>query len=232
MQYLRQSTACTIMFGPFVLYSDGVTLETNSTTISDIDNASTGIFLSKAGGSGAIRHATVTASVADAYGMMKVTLDTTDTNTLGTLDVLYAKAASYLPVHKCFEVLPANIYDSQVAGSVNQHVDVDTIKTQAVTCAAGVTVLASVGTASTSTAQTGDAYARLGAPAGASVSVDIAAVKTDTGNIVTKTNYLPSATAGAIRETVSFCVPSGSYYTAVTSSGSPTIGKWTEWALS
>jgi hypothetical protein len=38
--------------------------------------------------------------------------------------------------------------------------------------------------------------------------------------------------AGAIRETVSFCVPSGSYYEAVTSSGSPTIGKWTEWALS
>lgn len=41
--------------------------------------------------------------------------------------------------------------------------DVDTIKTQAVTCAAGVTVLASVGTASTSTAQTGDSFARIGA---------------------------------------------------------------------
>lgn len=41
--------------------------------------------------------------------------------------------------------------------------DVDTIKTQSVTCAAGVTVLASVGTASTSTAQTGDSYARIGA---------------------------------------------------------------------
>lgn len=39
--------------------------------------------------------------------------------------------------------------------------DVDTIKTQAVTCAAGVTVLASVGTAATSTAQTGDTYAAL-----------------------------------------------------------------------
>lgn len=33
---------------------------------------------------------------------------------------------------------------------------------------------------------TGDAYARLGAPAGASVSADIAAVKTDTGNLVTR----------------------------------------------
>ena len=33
---------------------------------------------------------------------------------------------------------------------------------------------------------TGDAYARLGAPAGASVSADIAAVKTDTGNLVSR----------------------------------------------
>lgn len=65
--------------------------------------------------------------------------------------------------------------------------DVDTIKTQTVTCAAGVTVLASVGTAATSTAQTGDAYARLGAPAGASVSADIAAIKAETATIVGQT---------------------------------------------
>jgi hypothetical protein len=39
---------------------------------------------------------------------------------------------------------------------------------------------------SPSVAQTGDAYARLGAPAGASVSADVAAVKTDTGNLVTR----------------------------------------------
>jgi len=40
-----------------------------------------------------------------------------------------------------------------------QKVDVNTIKTQTVTCGAGVTILASVGTAATSTAQTGDSYA-------------------------------------------------------------------------
>jgi hypothetical protein len=43
-----------------------------------------------------------------------------------------------------------------------QKVDVDTIKTQALTCAAPVTVLASVGTAATSTAQTGDSFGRIG----------------------------------------------------------------------
>lgn len=36
------------------------------------------------------------------------------------------------------------------------------------------------------TPQTGDSFARLGAPAGASIAADIAAVKTDTGNLVTR----------------------------------------------
>lgn len=79
-----------------------------------------------------------------------------------------------------------------------QKVDVDTIKTQAVTCAAGVTVLASVGTAATSTAQTGDGYARLGAPAGASVSADIAAAKVDTAAIKVQTDKLAFTVANQI----------------------------------
>lgn len=43
----------------------------------------------------------------------------------------------------------------------------------------------------TSVNQTGDNYARLGAPAGASVSADVAAVKTDTAAIKAKTDNLP-----------------------------------------
>lgn len=78
----------------------------------------------------------------------------------------------------------------------NPKVDVDTIKTQTVTCGAGVTVLASVGTASTSTAQTGDAYARIGSPTGASVSADLAAVKVDTAAILEDTDDIGAAGAG------------------------------------
>lgn len=114
--WLKQGVAAVIMFGPFVDKTDGVTLKTDGTTITDIDHASTGIFLSKNGATAAIRHATVTASVADAYGMMKVTLDTTDTATAGNLDVLFAKAATYLPVFKRFLVVPANVYESIVSG--------------------------------------------------------------------------------------------------------------------
>ena len=82
--------------------------------------------------------------------------------------------------------LPTNFSSLVITAGGIVDADIETIKGQAVTCAAGVTVLASVGTASTSTAQTGDSYARLGAPAGASVSADVAAVKTDTGNLVTR----------------------------------------------
>lgn len=47
-------------------------------------------------------------------------------------------------------------------------------------------------------AQTGDSFARLGAPAGASVSVDIAAVKAETASIQSDTNDLQARTPAAL----------------------------------
>ena len=153
--FLKQSTACTIMFGPFVDKTDGVTLKTDSTTITDIDHATTGIFLSKNGGTAAIRHQNVTASVADAYGMMKVTLDTTDTGTLGSLDVLFAKAATYLPVYRRFEVVAANIYDSLIGGTDLFDVSATQFAGQTITAAAGVTLPTSVASPTNITAASG-----------------------------------------------------------------------------
>jgi hypothetical protein len=49
--------------------------------------------------------------------MYRVTLDTTDTGTLGTLRMAFNEAATCLPVWQDFMVLPANIYDSLVSGS-------------------------------------------------------------------------------------------------------------------
>lgn len=57
------------------------------------------------------------------------------------------------------------------------------------TSGGAVSTVTTVGTLTTytgNTPQTGDAYARLGAPAGASIAADVAAVKTDTGNLVTR----------------------------------------------
>jgi hypothetical protein len=112
---LRQSTAAVISFGPFVDPTDGVTLVTG--LVSALDNGSTGIMLSKTGGALAIRHATVTATTYDAYGCYRVTLDATDTGTLGRLRMIFAAAANCLPVWMDLEVVPADIYDALVAGS-------------------------------------------------------------------------------------------------------------------
>lgn len=112
---LRQSTAAVIPFGPFVNPTDGATLVTS--LVSALDHASTGIFLSKNGGTGAVRHATVTATTYDSYGDYKVTLDTTDTGTLGSLRAIFANSASNLPVWKDYTVVPALVYDSLVLGT-------------------------------------------------------------------------------------------------------------------
>lgn len=114
-QFLKQSTAAVIPFGPFVDPVDGVTLVTG--LVSALDHASTGIFLSKNGGAKAIRHATVTATTYDAHGDYLVTLDATDTGTLGRLRVSFAAAGSCLPVWQDFHIVPANIFDSLVSGS-------------------------------------------------------------------------------------------------------------------
>lgn len=88
----------------------------------------------------------------------------------------------------------------QIAQDANGNIraNIDTIKTQTVTCAAGVTVLASVGTAATSTAQTGDTFARLGAPAGASTAADIAAINAKTTNLPASPASTTNITAGTI----------------------------------
>lgn len=113
-QWLKQSTATVISFGPFVNPTDGVTLVTS--LVSALDNGTTGIMLAKNGSAFAVRHATVTATTYDAYGNYLVTLDTTDTNTLGRLRMQFAAAASCVPVWMDFVVVAANIFDSFIGG--------------------------------------------------------------------------------------------------------------------
>jgi hypothetical protein len=65
--------------------------------------------------------------------------------------------------------------------STHTAADVWAVGTRTLTAATNIT-----STGGTTVPQTGDAYARLGAPAGVSVSADVAAVKTDTGNLVAR----------------------------------------------
>jgi hypothetical protein len=113
--FLKQSTSVVIPFGPFVDKGDGVALEVG--LVSALDNASTGIMLSKGGGALAVRSATVTASTYDAHGNYLVTLSATDTGTLGRLRVQYTDAATCLPVWQDFIVLTAQVFNSMVGGT-------------------------------------------------------------------------------------------------------------------
>jgi hypothetical protein len=181
MLFLRQSTAVTVKVGPFLSTTDGDTEKTALTI------AQSNIQLSKAGAAFAQSHNSAGAGY-DSNAYYGVPLDTTDTNTVGPLQ-LNIHVSTALVVWEDYFVLPQAIYD-WLTTATNLPVDLQTIKTQAVTCAAGVTVLASLGTAAASTAQTGDNFARLGAPSGASIAADIAAAKSDTAAIKTQTDKL------------------------------------------
>ena len=115
-QFLKQSTAFTFRIGPFVDSTDGVTAET-ALTIGQAD-----IQISKAGGAFAQTSASPT-TTHDADGWYQCPLTTTDTGTLGTLTVQVVMAGA-LPVWKDFMVLPANVYDSLIAGSDVLNADV------------------------------------------------------------------------------------------------------------
>jgi len=110
-QWLKLSTATTVQFGPFVDKTDGVTLETG--LASAMDNATTGIRVSKNGAAFADRNSS-TVPAYDAMGCYRVELDATDTNTLGRLRIIFEEAATCLPAWMDFMVVPANIYDSLV----------------------------------------------------------------------------------------------------------------------
>jgi len=110
-QWLKQSTAHTFQLGPFVDENDGKTAEA-SLTIGDTD-----CFLSKAGAAFAAKNDTTDLTGSgDSRGYYDCVLNSTDTGTLGNLRV-HVHVAGALPVWQDFMVVPANVYESDVAGT-------------------------------------------------------------------------------------------------------------------
>ena len=107
---IKQSTAVTFLLGPFVDVGDGVTAETGLATA--MDNATTGIRVSKNGGNMADR-SDATAPVHDEDGFYTIVLNTTDPDTLGFLQVVYSEVATCLPAWKDFSVVTANFWDTK-----------------------------------------------------------------------------------------------------------------------
>ena len=134
MLYLKQSTASqSVLIGPFVDSTDGVTAET-ALTISNTD-----IRLSKNGGNIAAKNSG--GGTHDENGWYTITLDATDTNTVGRLQ-LHVNESGALPVFAEFQVLEEDIYDALFAASAaafdsNQRVDVGAWLGNAVTASSG-----------------------------------------------------------------------------------------------
>jgi len=102
--WLKQSTAVTIKIGPFIDDTDGKTAET-ALTISQAD-----VRLSKNGGDMAQKNEATTCTH-DEIGYYDCPLNTTDTGTLGVLQLMVHESGA-LPVFHEFMVVPANVWDS------------------------------------------------------------------------------------------------------------------------
>lgn len=219
--YLKQSTAITISFGPAVLNSDGVTYVTNlvGTGANQTENTSTGIRISKNGAALAARHATAGTSVYDAFGQYLVILDTTDTNTLGTLRMIYGNAAAFCPIFQDFMVLPANMWNSlfgtggsipdAVAGAAGGVFIAGTNAATTVTTSFTTTFTGNLtGSVASVTGAVGSVTGAVGSVTGITAS-DVGAIKTTTdkfvftvanqvdSNVITKTGFVLSAVGSA-----------------------------------
>lgn len=125
---LKQSTAATVVLGPFVDSTDGVTAETGL-TISQAD-----VRLSKNGGAFAQKNDANAATHME-NGYYSCALNTTDTGTLGRLRAAVNESGA-LPVWQDFMVVPANVYDSLVGGSDNLQVHAAEISAGLITATA------------------------------------------------------------------------------------------------
>lgn len=109
MNLLKQSTAVDIALGPFVDETDARTAET-ALTIAQAD-----VRLKKNGGAWAQKNQASSATHEE-NGWYEINLDATDTNTLGIL-VVAVNEAGALPVWERYMVVPANVYESLIAGT-------------------------------------------------------------------------------------------------------------------
>ena len=131
MLLLKQSTAVTLKIGPFLDDADGNTVEgALAITQADVRLSKNGANIAQKNEAAACTH--------DELGWYNCTIDATDTNTLGRLQ-LFVHEAGALTVWHEFMVVPANTYDSLVSGS-------DYLDSETAAMAAGVVTAAAVDT--------------------------------------------------------------------------------------
>ena len=196
MSWLKQSTAITVKLGPFVDETDGKTAETGL-TIGQAD-----VRLSKNGGDLA-QKSSATSCTHDEIGVYDCPLDTTDTGTLGRLD-LFVHESGALPVFATFMVVPANVWDA-LFGADRLQVHADEITAGLLTSAsfaAGAITAAVIATgAIDADAVAADAVTEIQsglATAAALQTVDDLVDDLETRLTATRAGYLDNLSAGAV----------------------------------
>lgn len=106
MQWLRQSTAATVTIGPIL---DSAGAEYTGAVIGDIS-------IRKHDGTSSAALASAATLTHDSNGMYKLVLTTGNVDTLGRLD-LHCNKSTYQMPPKCYDVVPAMVYDSLVLGT-------------------------------------------------------------------------------------------------------------------
>lgn len=197
MRYLKTNTATIVTVGPFLDKTDGVTLETGLTitnerislTVDANDGSAPTLVLDNVTGATSGTSNDLNYITNCDAGLMQLELAAANVNYVGRAFLTITDAANHCPVFHEFTILPAVIFDAMIAGtdlfdvSLTQILGTALTETSAGYLAAGLKKLFDVASpvlTAASVNQTGDAFARLGAPAGASVSADVAAVAAQT----------------------------------------------------
>ena len=171
--FLRQSTAETVLMGPFVDDADG-NEEEGGLTITSSE-----VRISK-NSANIIPKNESTSLVHDELAFYTCLLDTTDTNTVGRLRIMVHEAGALL-VDQTYWVLEEAIFDALFTASAAGFNASGLVTLAAVTHTGAV--IPTVSTLTSHTAQTGDSFARLGAPAGASIAADLVEIEGQTDDI-------------------------------------------------
>ena len=121
MQYLKADTETIIAIGPFVDVGDGFTPQI------DIDISETNEAELIKHGTGTVTNiaANTWAAVTDCRGWYKLTLSAGNLDTEGQIDIVIQDDSDCLPVHKQFQVVNTNVYDSLFAAASTDVLDVN-----------------------------------------------------------------------------------------------------------
>src|SRR3990172_8279478 len=187
MQYLKADTVTEVLIGTVVAVGDGFTPVTSLTIAGSSD-----LEIIKHGATTVTAITGTLAAITSADGYYALDLVTGDVDTEGRLTILINDDSLCLPVRNDFMVVSANVFDSLFAAATTDYLQTDTIQWIGTAYATPTTngVPEVDVTQVAGTAQTAGDLAAMITTVDDFVDTEITAIKT-------KTDFLPSVTAGA-----------------------------------